>query len=170
MSRPAAILGSAFFLAVAPGTLGVYLPWTFSRWHFAPPLLGWEWLRVAGAVLIIAGVPVLLECFARFVIKGLGTPAPVAPPARLVVSGLYRYVRNPMYVAVVSIVLGQALLFGSASVLEYAAVLWVGFFAFVVLYEEPTLRRKFGPEFEAYCAHVRRWIPRLRRYFPETNI
>jgi protein-S-isoprenylcysteine O-methyltransferase Ste14 len=169
MNRPAAIVGSALFLAVAPGTLGVYVPWTLSRWQISPPLLGWEWLRIAGMVLILLGTPVLLECFARFAVKGLGTPAPVAPPQRLVVSGLYRYTRNPMYVAVVSIVVGQALLFGSRSVLEYAAVLWLGFFLFVVVYEEPALRSKFGPEFEAYCVHVRRWIPRPTPYVPGTS-
>ena len=109
---------------------------------------------------------VLLDSFARFAIQGLGTPAPVAPPQRLVVSGLYRYVRNPMYVAVVSLIFGQALLFGSISLLEYGFVVWLGFFAFVLVYEEPTLRGKFGKEYEDYCSRVGRWIPRLR---PKAN-
>lgn len=167
MNRPAAILGSALFLVIAPGTLGVYVPWTFTHWHIGPLLFGMVWLRVAGVVFIVLGTPVLLECFVRFAVKGLGTPAPVAAPERLVISGFYRYVRNPMYVAVASIVLGQALLFGSRSLLEYGIFFWLGSFLFVVVYEEPTLRRKFGPEFETYCANVRRWIPHLHPYAPE---
>ena len=163
MKRTMALLGSAIFLVIAPGTLAVYVPWTFTRWRLAPPLLGFFPLRVVGVLMIAAGLPVLLDSFARFAIQGLGTPAPVAPPQHLVVSGLYRYVRNPMYVAVLSLIFGQGLLFGSVPVLEYGLVVWAGFFAFVLLYEEPTLRRKFGQEYEDYCARVGRWIPRLKR-------
>lgn len=162
MKRAHAILGSAIFLVIAPGTLAVYVPWTFCGWRVSPPLLGFFPFRVIGSVMILAGLPVLLECFARFVIHGLGTPAPVAPPQRLIVTGLYRYLRNPMYVAVSLLIFGQGLLFGSRSLLEYGLAVWVGFFAFVVLYEEPALRRKFGEDFEAYGAQVPRWIPRLR--------
>jgi protein-S-isoprenylcysteine O-methyltransferase Ste14 len=101
------------------------------------------------------------DSFARFAIQGLGTPAPVAPPQRLVVTGLYRYVRNPIYVAVTSLIFGQGLLLGSMALLEYGLVVWLGFFAFVLLYDEPTLRGKFGKEYEDYCARVPRWIPRF---------
>ncbi len=162
MKRPGAILGSAIFLVVAPGTLAVYLPWTISRWHFEPPLLGFFLFRVIGVLMIAAGLPVLLDSFARFAIQGLGTPAPIAPPQHLVITGLYRFVRNPMYVAVLLLIFGQGLLFGSVGLLEYGIVIWLGFFAFVVLYEEPTLRRKFGAEYEEFCAEVPRWIPRLK--------
>ena len=120
--------------------------------------------------MIIAGLPVLLDSFVRFAIKGLGTPAPVAPPQRLVITGLYRYVRNPMYVAVWSLLFGQGLLFGSVRLLEYGIVVWLAFFAFVVLYEEPTLRQKFGKEYEEFCARVPRWIPRLKPVEPRTWI
>jgi hypothetical protein len=89
-----ALLGSAIFLVIAPGTLAVYVPWTFTRWRMAPPLFGFSSLRILGGLMIAAGLPVLLDSFARFAIQGLGTPAPVAPPQRLVVTGLYRYVRN----------------------------------------------------------------------------
>ena len=161
MKRALALLGSAVFLVIAPGTLAVYGPWTVPGWRLAPPLLGFLSLRVVGGLMIAAGLPVLLESFARFAIQGLGTPAPVAPPQHLVVTGLYRYVRNPMYVAVSALIFGQGLLFGSVSLLEYGLVVWLGFFAFVVLYEEPTLRGKFGKEYEDYCARVPRWLPRL---------
>lgn len=163
MKRALALLGSAIFLVIAPGTLAVYVPWAFTRWLLAPPLLGLYSLRVLGGGMIAAGLPVLLDSFARFAILGLGTPAPIVPPKHLVISGLYRYVRNPMYVAVVSLILGQGLLFGSVRLLEYGVVVWLGFFAFVVVYEEPTLRGKFGKEYEDYCARVGRWIPRSRR-------
>jgi len=139
----------------------MYGPWAFTHWRFAPPL-GWAAFRVIGIVLIAAGLPVLLDSFWRFAVKGLGTPAPIAPPQHLVVTGLYRYVRNPMYVAVLALILGQGLLFGSVPVLKYAIVVWLGFFAFVLLYEEPTLRGKFGAEYREFCAHVPRWIPRVR--------
>jgi protein-S-isoprenylcysteine O-methyltransferase Ste14 len=162
MKRAGAILGSAIFLVVAPGTIAVYLPWTICRWQFAPPLLGFFSFRMVGVLMIAAGLPVLLDSFARFAIQGLGTPAPIAPPERLLVSGLYQYVRNPMYVAVSLLVFGQGLLFGSVRLLEYGVVVWLGFFAFVVLYEEPVLRGKFGKGYEEFCARVPRWIPRLK--------
>lgn len=128
----------------------------------APPLLGWSALRVAGVILIVAGLPLLLDSFARFAIQGLGTPAPVAPPQHLVVTGLYRHVRNPMYVAVSSLVFGQGLLFGNVQVLQYGVAVVVGFHLFVLLYEEPVLREKFGSEYDGYCKNVRRWWPRAK--------
>jgi len=162
MKRAAALLGSAVFLVIAPGTLAVYVPWTVTGWRLAPPPLGFFSLRVLGGLMIAAGLPVLLDSFARFAIQGLGTPAPVAPPQHLVVTGLYRYVRNPMYVAVLSMIFGQGLLFGNTWLLGYGVVVWLGFFAFVLLYEEPALRGEFGKEYDDFCAHVPRWIPRLR--------
>jgi len=143
MHRASSIFGSAIFLVAAPGTVAVYAPWAISHWHLTPPLLGWFPLRVIG-VFMIAGTPVLLDSFVRFAIQGLGTPAPIAPPQRLVVTGLYRWVRNPMYVSVLLLVIGQGLLFGSVRLLEYGIIVWLGFFAFVLLYEEPQLHRKFG--------------------------
>jgi len=130
----------------------------------APPLLGFSAFRVLGALLICAGLPLLLDSFARFALQGLGTPAPVAPPKHLVVSGLYRYVRNPMYVAVSSLIFGQGLLFGSVQVLKYGVAVLVGFHLFVLLYEEPVLRDKFGPEYDSYCRNVRRWWPRMKAW------
>jgi protein-S-isoprenylcysteine O-methyltransferase Ste14 len=166
MKHASAILGSMIFLVVAPGTLAVYLPWTFCHWRFAPPLLGVFSFRILGALMITAGLPILLDSFVRFAIQGLGTPAPVAPPQHLVVTGLYRYVRNPMYVAVSLLIFGQGLLFGNVRLLEYGLIVWLGFVSFVVLYEEPALGRKFGLEYEQFRAHVPRWIPRLKPFEP----
>jgi len=166
MKRASAILGSVIFLVVAPGTLAVYLPWTICRWRFASPLLRFFPFRIIGGLMITAGLPILLDSFARFAIQGMGTPAPIAAPRHLVVTGLYRHVRNPMYVAVSLLIFGQGLLFGSVSVLELGVVVWLGFFAFVVFYEEPVLRQKFGQEYEEFCARVPRWIPRLKPLEP----
>ena len=142
----------------------MYVPWYLTHWHFAPALF--PIARVLGAALIVAGLPILLDSFARFALQGLGTPAPVMPPKRLVVSGFYRYVRNPMYVAVVAVIAGQGFLFGNISLLEYGAAVWLAFHLFVMLYEEPTLKRSFGAEYDAFCVKVPRWIPRLRPWQP----
>src|SRR5216684_9077619 len=143
MRRIFAILGSALFLVIAPGAVAGLGPWWISRWQMQAPLLGFFPIRVAGGLLIAAGLPVLLDSFARFALKGLGTPAPVFPTRHLVITGLYRFVRNPMYVAVVSVIIGQALLLGNVRVLRYGAVVGWGFHLFVVAYEEPTLRSTF---------------------------
>jgi len=161
MQKTSAVLGSAFFFVVAPFLAAGLIPWWITHWRFEPALLAVEVTRAIGVLLILAGVPGVVDSFARFAVQGLGTPAPVAPPQRLVVTGLYRYVRNPMYVSVVAIILGQALLFGDWRLIVYGAVFWLACHAFVLVYEEPTLRRKFGAEYEAFCANVPRWIPRL---------
>ena len=116
---------------------------------------------MAGGILITLGAAGLLDSFSRFAVQGLGTPAPVFPTRHLVVTGLYRYVRNPMYVAVVSAILGQALIFGNVMLLEYGAIVWLLFHIFVLVYEEPTLKASFGAEYEVFCAKVPRWIPRF---------
>jgi len=162
MRRILAILGSAIFLFIAPGIVAGYVPWRICRWHLAAPLLGTSAFRLVAVLLIVAGLPVLLDSFGRFALQGLGTPAPIFPTRHLVVSGLYRYVRNPMYVAVVSLILGQGLFFGSIRVLAYGLSVWVGFHLFVLIYEEPTLRKTHGGDYEEFCANVPRWIPRLR--------
>ena len=111
---------------------------------------------------MLLGGAALIECFVRFAWSGFGTPAPIAPPQRLVVTGLYRHVRNPMYVAVVALVLGQALFFGETRLLLYGAAGWLVFHLFVLAYEEPVLRRLFPDDYERYAAAVPRWLPRLR--------
>lgn len=158
MRLRSAALGSALFFVVAPGVVVGLLPWWLTRWQLRPVPMP---VRVLGVVLIAVALPVLIGAFLRFVRDGLGTPAPVAPTERLVVTGAYRHVRNPMYVAVVSAIVGQALLLGQPVLLAYAALIAFLVVSFVRLYEEPTLRRQFGEEYEAYCRAVPGWVPRL---------
>src|SRR5215216_1440144 len=155
--RVKAALGSAVFLLIAPGVTAGLIPWSITGWELEPvsPLI-----RGAGAVLIALGVAFLVHAFARFAIEGLGTPAPVAPPERLVVGGVYRHVRNPMYLAVTATIVGQALLFGQPALLVYALAIGVIVFCFVRLYEEPTLAEQFGASYEAYRRAVPGWLPR----------
>jgi protein-S-isoprenylcysteine O-methyltransferase Ste14 len=124
-------------------------------------------LRWLGVVLVVAGAAVLVVAFARFVTEGSGTPAPVAPTESLVVGGLYRHVRNPMYLAVVAVIVGQALTLGRPVLLAYAGAVWVVVAAFVRWYEEPTLARTFGPAYEEYRRAVPGWRPRLRAWWPD---
>jgi len=161
MRKVLAIVGSAVFLVIAPGFVAGMVPWWISRWRFEAPFFGMPAFHFIGGVLIGLGAIGLLDSFARFALQGMGTPAPVFPTRHLVVTGLYRYVRNPMYVAVVSAILGQGLTFGNVPVLEYGGLVWLLFHLFVLIYEEPTLRASFGSEYESFCAEVPRWIPRL---------
>jgi protein-S-isoprenylcysteine O-methyltransferase Ste14 len=160
--RSAAAAGSAAFFAVAPGTLAGLVPWLATGWHLGAPLPHLLPLRVLGALLVVAGAAVLVQAFVRFTVEGLGTPAPVAPPARLVVGGPYRYVRNPIYLALVAAILGQAMLLWRSNLLWYAGFLALFLVAFVYGYEQPTLRAQFGARYEEYRRAVPGWWPRLR--------
>jgi protein-S-isoprenylcysteine O-methyltransferase Ste14 len=159
--RLRAIMGSIVFLFVAPGVVAGLIPWWISGYRLEPPLLGVEPFRWVGIALLVLGAVLLIETFARFALQGLGTPAPIAPTKSLVVTGSYRFVRNPMYVAVVSLILGQALLLGSLGTLVWGAIVWLTVHLFVLSYEEPTLSRTYGDQYDRYRANVRRWIPRL---------
>jgi len=161
--RVKATLGSLAFLVVAPGVVAGLIPWLVTDWRPLPPTQFPGTLRWAGLILIAAGLAVVLEAFARFAWEGLGTPAPIAPTRTLVVSGFYRFVRNPMYLAVAALIFGQAILFASWGVAVYGVVVAVAFDTFVRLYEEPTLRETYGEQYDAYRAATPRWIPRLRR-------
>ncbi|HET6951045.1 MAG TPA: isoprenylcysteine carboxylmethyltransferase family protein [Acidimicrobiales bacterium] len=161
MRRVTAAGGSSLFLAVAPGVVAGAIPWWLTGWH-AGGARWWPPVRVAGAVLVGAGAVVLVQAFARFVTEGRGTPAPVAPTERLVVGGLYRHVRNPMYLAVVGTIVGQALLLGRPVLLAYAVAAAAAMAAFVHGYEEPGLARRYGAEYDAYRRAVPAWWP-LRR-------
>jgi len=161
MTKTTAIFCSAIFAVIAPGTVAGIVPWWISRWKLQAPFLHFYGFRVTGIILILASLPALLDSFARFALQGIGTPAPVLPTRHLVVTGLYRYVRNPMYVAVVGLIAGQALLLGNRTLLFYGMLVWLAFETFVILYEEPTLRRTYAAEYEEFCRNVPRWIPRL---------
>ena len=167
MRRSTAAVGSAVFFVLAPGVVGGLIPWLLTGgWQVREPLLYWAPVRVLGGVLLVAGVIALVRAFVRFVVEGLGTPAPVAAPERLVVGGAYRHVRNPMYVAVLTTIVGQSLLLGRLGLLLYAGVTWLVVAAFVRFYEEPTLARRFGADYETYRRAVPAWWPRLRPWEP----
>ncbi len=159
MRRLRAALGSAVFLVVAPGTVAGLVPWLLTGWDSHTSSVP---LRIAGLALIAIGVAFLVHSFARFVIEGIGTPAPLAPPEELVVGGAYRYVRNPMYLAVGTAIVGQALLLGRPVLLAWAAIFGSLVSAFVRLHEEPVLSERFGASYEAYRRAVPGWLPRSR--------
>ena len=163
MRKALAASGSAVFFVLAPGFVAGLVPWWISRRDANAIAPGRPWTG-AGMFLIVAGAWVLVDCFARFALQGLGTPSPVFPTRRLVVTGLYQYVRNPMYVAVLAVILGQSLLWVSGRVLGYGALVWLGFHLFVRIYEEPGLRARYGGEYDEFCTSVPRWIPRLSRW------
>jgi protein-S-isoprenylcysteine O-methyltransferase Ste14 len=170
MRRSAAAVGSAVFFVVAPGVVAGLVPWLISGWQVSGPRSGFAIIRMTtGAALLIVAVVVLARAFARFVVEGGGTPAPVAPTERLVVGGDYRFVRNPMYLAVVTAVLGQAMIFGSLALLGYALAVWAIFAAFVRWYEEPLLLERYGDQYQIYRQAVRAWVPRLHPWHAETD-
>ncbi|HEX8696025.1 MAG TPA: isoprenylcysteine carboxylmethyltransferase family protein [Longimicrobium sp.] len=162
MRKPLAAAISAVFFALAPGVVAGAVPWWLTGWRLGLPLGSWLPVRLVGALLLVTSVPVLVHAFARFVAQGRGTPAPVAPTERLVVTGAYRYVRNPMYLAVLAAIVGQAMLLWQGVLLTYAAVTCAFFVAFVKAYEEPTLARQFGEQYAAYRRAVPGWWPRRR--------
>jgi protein-S-isoprenylcysteine O-methyltransferase Ste14 len=166
VSRLGAAVGSFLWLLAAPGVVAVLVPWWLTGWDAADMGDAWLPVRGLGIVVFAAGAVAVVEAFARFAIKGLGTPAPVAPTKHLVVTGLYRHVRNPMYVAVVAMIVGQAMLLGSLVLLGYAAIVALVCVGFVNAYEEPALRRQFGAEYYAYRAAVPGWWPRWRVWRP----
>jgi protein-S-isoprenylcysteine O-methyltransferase Ste14 len=157
MTRARAAAGTVAFLVVAPGVVAGVVPWLLTDWSTN---VWWPPVRVLGALMILAGLAVLLDAFARFAVEGIGTPAPVAPTEQLVVGGAYRYVRNPMYLAVAALIVGQSLLLGQSVLLLYAAAFGIAVAAFVHGYEEPVLSRRFGAQYEAYRRAVPAWRPR----------
>lgn len=158
------VLRAILFTVLLPGTTLVWIPQMLaargtSRWELGD-------FRWFGLPLVAVGGGVLLVCIVDFARKGRGTLAPVDPPRNLVVSGLYRHVRNPMYFGAVALLVGQAMLFESKSVLFYAGFFWLATHLFVLVYEEPHLKRAFGAEYEEYRAAVPRWLPRFRPWTP----
>ena len=164
--RVSAAAGSLLFLVLVPGIVAGVIPWLLTRWDTKADFADWLPVQILGGAFIVLGVIVLVEAFARFVFEGLGTPAPVAPTEQLVVGGLYRYVRNPMYLAVGATIVGQGLVLGRPSLFLYAAGFALAVVAFVHWYEEPTLSRQFGQEYETYRRAVPAWWPRRRPWTP----
>lgn len=160
--KATAATGSALFLVLVPGLVAGLGPWLLTRWRASEPFAYWLPVKVLGFVLVVVGAAVLVHAFGRFVVEGLGTPAPVAPPSRLVVGGLYRYLRNPMYAAVAATLVGQTLILARPVLLAYTVAFVVLVAAFVRWYEEPALRRQFPDEYEAYRRAVPGWWPRSR--------
>jgi protein-S-isoprenylcysteine O-methyltransferase Ste14 len=165
--RTAAAIGTAVFLVVAPGVVAGLGPWLVTGYELEEPLPFWLPFRIAGGILVAGGLLALIASFVRFVVEGIGTPAPVAPTESLVVGGLYRYVRNPMYVAVGAIIVGQALLFAQLGLLLYAGAFFAAVGSFVLLYEEPMLEDQFGSQYDAYRRAVPAWWPRRHPWNPE---
>jgi protein-S-isoprenylcysteine O-methyltransferase Ste14 len=157
-----AAVGTVVFFFAAPGTMAGVVPWLITGWDRPAGPAGV--LDVLGAALVTCGLAAVVACFARFVSEGSGTPAPVAPTESLVVGGLYRYVRNPMYVAVASIIGGQALLFRDVGVLWWLLIFMAAVWSFVKAYEEPELANQFGESYQRYRDAVPGWWPRLTPY------
>lgn len=157
-----ALFKTAIFTLVVPGSVAILLPHLVFRqsgngvnaWNLG----GW---KLVGYLPLTAGVAIYLWCAWDFAVKGLGTPAPIDAPQILVVKGLYRYVRNPMYLGVLCIIAAWIIFWESTVVLAYFVAVYLLVHLFVVFYEEPTLRRKFGAEYEEYCRRVPRWVPRF---------
>jgi protein-S-isoprenylcysteine O-methyltransferase Ste14 len=163
MSSRLPLVKTLIFTLLVPGTVTVLVPyWLLRHPHFAlacaSPRNLFSYLGVVGIAL---GAAVSLWCAWDFAVKGGGTPAPIDPPKELLVNGLYRYVRNPMYVGVLIVLLGEAFLFCSVDLLFYSFIMLAVFHLFVVLYEEPTLAKKFGESYRRYLLEVPRWWPRF---------
>src|SRR3954468_19630086 len=157
MTPRGAAVGSLVFAVGQPGVMAGLIPYWITGWDASDPPPA---LEMAGWVLLVAGLAVLAHTVIRFAVEGLGTPFPAAPTEHLVVGGLYRHVRNPMYLAAIAVVLGQAVILGPPVLLVYAAILWAIVASFVRFYEEPTLAARYGASYDAYRRAVRGWWPR----------
>jgi protein-S-isoprenylcysteine O-methyltransferase Ste14 len=147
------------FTILVPGTVAVFVPVYVVR-HPTPDV---SVRSVVGGVLLLLGASIYAWCLWDFAVTGRGTPAPIDAPKVLVVRGLYRYTRNPMYVGVLSVITGWPLLFGAPYLVMYGVCVAVLFHLFVLFYEEPQLKRVFGASYEHYCSEVSRWLPRSKR-------
>jgi protein-S-isoprenylcysteine O-methyltransferase Ste14 len=155
----ALLLKNLLFTIIIPGTVAVYVPLSIARTR--QPATGFA--SAFALVLLVVGSAIYAWCIWDFATFGRGTPAPIDAPKRLVVRGLYRYSRNPMYVGVLTVIFGWVVLFQANALVIYALIVGLCFHCFVVFYEEPHLQRSFGKEYVDYCTRVGRWLPRLRR-------
>jgi len=153
-------LKSFFFLIFVPGLFVGYVPFAFLM---NGSYIDTGFLIYLALPLWVVGGVMILWCFWDFLVKGKGTPAPIDPPKELVVTGLYNYVRNPMYVGVLLMLIAHFLWFGFVALLVYLVFFFLAFHIFVLRYEEPTLKKMFGKAYEAYIRRVPRWIPKLKK-------
>jgi protein-S-isoprenylcysteine O-methyltransferase Ste14 len=163
------VVTSVLWFVLTGGAGAVLVPWWLTGWRARHPFPHWGVAEAVGVVLIVAGLIAPLHVFVQFVRAG-GTPMPGAVTTRLVVTGLNRYVRNPIYLGAVTIFVGEALLLGRLSLLLYAVAAWIGIAAFVRWYEEPALVRRFGADYQVYRRDVRAWLPRLHAWDPDTPV
>jgi protein-S-isoprenylcysteine O-methyltransferase Ste14 len=154
------ILKTLLFTILVPGFVTVYVPYILLGRTYTPGHGPLVWLGILCAII---GAAIYFRCAWEFAVRGLGTPAPIAPTKFLVVTGLHRYVRNPMYIGVALAIMGEAALFHAPHLVEYAVVMLLIAHVFGIFYEEPTLRRQFGESYEEYRRTVPRWIPRFRK-------
>jgi protein-S-isoprenylcysteine O-methyltransferase Ste14 len=157
---------AVFFVLVFPGTFSFYVPYRLLRYAGLFQLPALSVSSAAAALVILIGIAVLLSCVWQFAVAGRGTLAPIDPPRYLVVVGLYRFTRNPMYNGVLTVLIGEAWLFSSFALFQYAAVVFVFFHVFVVLYEERVLESRFGESYRMYRREVPRWGFTVRPYRP----
>ena len=160
--RVRAAIGSALFFVIAPGGTAGLVPWLITDWQGDAP----AWAQVLGWAVTAAGALLVIAAFVQFVVEGRGTPAPNAPTQTLVIGGLYRWVRNPMYVGVAGAIAGQAVLFASVGVAIWLVAFVAAVTSFVMVYEEPTLRRTYGVQYDVYSRAVHRWMPRVSPWRP----
>jgi protein-S-isoprenylcysteine O-methyltransferase Ste14 len=154
-------LGTFVFFVAAPGTMAGLIPWLITGWKGSPG--GWDAADLLGALVGLIGLAMVVACFVRFVREGRGTPAPTAPTEELVVGGLYRHLRNPMYVGVGLVIAGQCLAFRSLALVVWLALFTAAVTVFVLAYEQPTLRARYGASYDAYCRSVPAVVPRPHR-------
>lgn len=155
------LLKTLLFTVLVPGGVAGYIPWSLIHANSPGARIASQQWCYLGVVPLALGIAIYLRCAWDFAVIGLGTPAPIDPPRALVEKNLYRFVRNPMYFGVLCVITGQGVLFASRPVFFYFAILWIFFHLFVMLYEEPALRRHFGAQYDDYCRRVPRWLPRF---------
>ena len=154
------------FTVLVPGVVAVYVPFRLATSAFQTIRSPWGGWQLSAVLPLLVGAAIYGWCLWDFAVRGRGTPAPIDAPKHLVVAGLYRYIRNPMYVGVLLVIFGWAIFFRSRDILIYGAVAALVFHFVVILVEEPMLRAKFGDQYRLYCGAVGRWVPRFGRKKP----
>ena len=152
-------LKNLIFTVFVPGTVAVYIPYRIVKDQYNFFYIHWGILQILSLLFILCGVVIYFWCLWDFAMTGSGTPVPIDAPKRLVIKGLYRYVRNPMYIGVLMVILSWAGFYNSYAILRYGIIMWLIFQGLILIIEEPMLRRQFGESYKDYCKQVKRWIP-----------